>query len=1030
MPPSTYSRLQADAREQHFTQSDSVVAPAAGRRRGCRCRRRRALDRELELREELGHRGRVRVARQRSQALGTAALRVRGARDASDSAVQAPCAMSLVDRSGQPSHALTGWLRRRAPREGIAPAPQPWHHRTAEASLARLGVAPERGLDEEEVERRRSRVGRNTLTVRHERPALVRFLLQFHAPLVYILLVATAATLLLRDWIDSAVIFGVVFVNAVIGFLQEAKALQAIHALAHRLAGQATVLREGDERRIPSAELVPGDIVVLLAGDKVPADLRLVRARELRVDESLLTGESIPVAKHTDPVPFDALLSSRHDMAYATTLVTYGQARGVVVETGDRTEIGRISRLMASAEELATPLTRKLAWFSRVLLVAIAALAAVSFVVGTLRGESAQDMLLASVALAVGAIPEGLPAALTIILAIGVARMARRGALIRKLPAVETLGSTTVICSDKTGTLTENQMTVQEMATVDDDFDVTGVGWDPSGRVVSRRGGAGSESAALREGLVAAALCNDAKLERVGGRWEVQGDPTEASLLVAARKVGLDEARERLRMPRLDEVPFESHRQLMATLHEAREGRPRVVFVKGATERLLPLCSDALDRDGERVPLDAQAMHARAGSMASRGLRVLAIARTHVGAAQSSLAGDLAGLTLLAVAGMIDPPRPEAIAAIAACRSAGIHVKMITGDSPLTAAAVAARVGLADAGTPLLALNGHAIEAMSDEDLERRVDDVGVFARVTPEHKLRLVRALQARGHVVAMTGDGVNDAPALKRANIGVAMGLSGTDVAKEASDMVITDDNFASIAAAVEEGRGVFENLMKFIVWTIPTNVGEGLVVLAAVAAAVPLPILPTQVLWLNMSTALLLGLMLAFEPKDRDAMKHPPRAPRAPLLDLTLVLRTVLVVTILLVAAFGTFEYEQTHGATVAAARTSVVNTFVAVESTYLFSCRSLRRSVFQVGLLSNPLLLAGVGAMVALQLLFTYATPMNEVFGSAPIDLDAWARVVAAGVAAYVVVGFEKWARRRWTLGHRHRGAIKHRGQAVH
>jgi Ca2+-transporting ATPase len=758
---------------------------------------------------------------------------------------------------------------------------------------------------------------------------------------------------------------------------------------------------------------VPGDVVLLQSGDRVPADLRLFHVRNLHVDESALTGESLPVAKHPDPLALDTILAERKNLAYAGTLITSGQAEGVVWAIGDQTETGRIGRLIASAVELSTPLTRKIAHFSRIVLWVILALAAVTFIIGIARGEKPVEMFMAAVALAVGAIPEGLPAAVTIVLAIGVARMAKRQAIIRKLPAVETLGSTTVICSDKTGTLTENQMTVQEVYAGGKLYEVTGAGYEPKGDF--RFEGAVvkvPEHPALAECLRAGVLCNEAQLVREDGLLKVQGDPTEAALLVAAEKGGLLHADTHRASPRVDMIPFESEHMFRATLHETRKGR--VIYKVGALERLLERCTDTLGERNTLVALDEDAVHRAVEKMAARGLRVLALARRQVEAHHARLehAHVAEGLTFLGLQGMMDPPRPEAIAAVRQCQRAGIAVKMITGDHLVTARAIAGQIGLLgrEEHGKLVALSGRELEKVSDEALPEVAERTAVFARVAPEQKLRLVKGLQALDHVVAMTGDGVNDAPALKQADIGVAMGATGTDVAKGAAAMILTDDNFASIEAAVEEGRGVFDNLTKFIVWTLPTNAGEALVLLTAILFGTVLPALPGQLLWVNMMTALLLGLMLVFEPKERDLMARAPRDPKRPLLTFPLVMRTGLVSLILLAGAFWLFFWELgMEGASEAAARTAVINVIVLVELAYLFSCRSLNHSVFAIGWFTNPWAIGGALAMLAAQLLFTYAPVMNKLFHTAPIDAESWLRIASVAGAAFVAVELEKWLR---------------------
>ena len=884
-----------------------------------------------------------------------------------------------------------------------------WHQLSADALLARLNTALETGLSDSEVLARRVLHGENRITPKPGKGALLRFVLQFAQPLVVVLVLAGGVTALLGEWVDSGVIFGVTLINALIGFIQEGRAENALAALAQSVSSEVTVLRGGEKLRLPSSALVPGDVVLLAAGDKVPADLRLFRAKELQAIESALTGESTAVAKHSDALPEDTLLAERGNMAYAGTVMISGQGAGIVIATGDATETGRISRLIAEAPDLSTPLTKKMAVFSNWLLIAIGLLAMFTFAVGLWRGESAFDMFMAAVALAVGAIPEGLPAAMTITLAIGVSRMAKRRAIIRKLPAVETLGSTTVICSDKTGTLTENQMTVRVLYAGGGRVPVSGSGYAPTGEIADNAPIAG----ALRECLLAGALCNDAGLRKAGRHWEITGDPTEGALLVAARKGGLDESSLHKRFPRVDEIPFDSTRQYMATLHDI-DGT-RIAYFKGAIEQLLPRSSSMLDTAGKAVPIDAQGIEQVAGEMAAEGLRVLAVARWRPVAGEVFSAAQIGAnldrdLEFIGLVGMIDPPRPKAIAAIKTCHAAGIVVKMITGDHAVTALSIACQIGISKAGDKVL--TGRDLALLDDQALRAVAQSVNVFARVEPEQKLRLVRALQADGEVVAMTGDGVNDAPALKQADIGIAMGLAGTDVAKEAADMVLTDDDFAAIEAAVEEGRGVYDNLVKFITWTLPTNFGEGLVIVAAIVAGTTLPITPLQILWINMTTAVFLGLMLAFEPIERGIMQRAPRRPGTAILSGALVWRIVLVSVLLLAGSFGLFLLELQQGHTLPEARTVAVNVFVVVEAFYLFQCRSLAQPTLRAGLFSNPAIWVGVATMAVLQLLLTYVPLMNRLFATAPIGVAEWLEIFAVGVVSALVVGADKqWASRQ-------------------
>ena len=892
----------------------------------------------------------------------------------------------------------------------------PWHNLAADKIMTLLGSNHEKGLDPEEARQRLDQFGANALTAKQGQSSWMRFLLQFHQPLIYILIAAGVITAALQEWVDSGVIFGVVLVNGIIGYIQESKAESALAALADTMVAEATVVRHGQKKRVPSADLVPGDIVLLQAGDKVPADLRLLKIRDLQVDESALTGESVPVEKGVAPLDRDTILAERINMAYASSMVTYGQGTGIVTATGDHTEVGRISQLISSAQDLATPLTRKIAHFSHILLYAILLLAAITVAVGMLRGQPLFDMFMAAVALAVGAIPEGLPAAVTITLAIGVSRMAKRRAIMRKLPAVETLGSTTVICSDKTGTLTENQMTVQAIMAGGVHYEVSGAGYAPLGRIVRQDGADDVNTTALNECLRAGVLCNDSLLLEKDGSWQVQGDPTEGALLASAAKGGFNEKETEERYPRLDSIPFESQHQYMATLHDTGASKPRIVYIKGAVEQILAKCTGAIDIDGKSTQLHSDMIHQDVSHMAARGLRVLAFACKELPSETMGISHEdvSTGLTFLGLQGMIDPPRAEAVSAVKICQTAGIDIKMITGDHPMTAAAIAGQIGIFtgdfDETGKGAVLTGSMLEKLSDEELISAAEETSVFARATPEQKIRLVRALQATGNVVAMTGDGVNDAPALKQANIGVAMGITGTDVSKEAADMVLTDDNFSSIEAAVEEGRSVFDNLTKFIVWTLPTNLGEGLVILVAVFLGVTLPILPVQILWINMTTAGFLGLMLAFEPKEPGIMQRQPRNPDTPILTGELITRIFLVGTLLLIGSFGLFQWELATGASLDQARTVAVNTFVIMELYYLFNCRSLSKSIFQLGIFTNMWVFGGVAVMLLIQIVYTYLPLMNRLFHSAAIGADSWVRIVLAGLAAFIIVEAEKKLRR--------------------
>ena len=885
-----------------------------------------------------------------------------------------------------------------------------WHNLPLNTLSENLQVDIQCGLSDNEAKLRLKRYGLNRLTPQRGKSAWRLLFEQINQPLVYILLIAAAITGFLEEWVDSSVIFGVVLVNTVIGFIQESNALKAIDALSRVLTITSTVLRDGQRRSIPATELTIGDLVVLQSGDKVPADLRLLQSRELQIDESALTGESVPVEKSTRVLSSETVLADRCNMAYSSTLVTYGNGLGVVVDVGDNTEIGRINSLLSNTIELETPLTRKISQFSQLLLWVIIGLAAVTFAVGVWRGQPLLDMFMASVALAVGAIPEGLPAALTITLAIGVSRMAKRNAIIRKLPAVETLGSTTVICSDKTGTLTQNQMTVQAVFAGGELFDITGSGYTPDGEIrLNNTTVAHQDYPTLIECLKAGLLCNDARLYAENDNWYIEGDPTEGALLVSAHKAGLHHASISTSHPRLDAIPFESQHQFMATLHLNQVVDARHIYLKGSLESILARCDKMFDAKMQPIALDKAKLHQYVENLAAQGLRVLAFARGdhHDNAVTHKEVSE--GLTFLGLQAMIDPPRPEAITSIAACYQAGIQVKMITGDHPITALAIAKQLGMQQTEQ---VITGADLQTMNETQYSKLVEQCAVYARIAPEQKLQIVQALQANGHIVAMTGDGVNDAPALRQANIGVAMGHGGTEVAKEAAAMVLTDDLFSTIAAAVEEGRGVFDNLIKFIVWTLPTNGGEGLVISAAIFANVALPITPLQILWINMSTAVLLGLMLAFEPKEPDLMHRKPREPEEPILNGVLIFRIFLVSTLMLIGAFGLFEYALQHGESLASARTVAANVFVFCEMFYLFNCRSLAYSMLHVGIFSNLWVIFGALTMTLFQLLFTYWEPMQKLFDTAEFAPEQWWLILGVALIIYLTVGLEKFLRQHF------------------
>jgi magnesium-transporting ATPase (P-type) len=885
--------------------------------------------------------------------------------------------------------------------------PPPWHELSAEEVLG-IQRSDAAGLSEVEAAGRLAEHGLNRLPEPMQRSALRRFVSQFRNILIYVLLTASLVTALLGEWADTGVILGVVLINALIGFVQEGKAERALEAISEMLSPRARVMRQGKRVDIAAEQLVPGDIVLLEAGDLVPADLRLLRARNLHIEEAILTGESVPTEKSAAPAGRAAALGDRTSMAWSGTLVTAGTGSGVVVATGAATEIGRISALLSDVKTLATPLTRQLERFARVLSGVIGAVAVATMTGGVLlHGYPLEHMFIAAVGLAVAAIPEGLPAIITITLAIGVQRMARRNAIIRRLPAVETLGSVSVICSDKTGTLTRNEMTVSRVILTARDYAVTGVGYDPDGAL---RAGDEEPDPSLDVQLMelcrAAVLCNDADFEQGPSGTVLQGDPTEGALLVLAMKAGLQPARLRSRHPRDDAIPFESERRYMATLHRDHESR-QFIFIKGAPERVLPMCDNAAAAAGSAV-LDTGAWLESAEALAAGGLRVLALAcRTRDAGRKGELARSEVehSLTLLGLVGMIDPPRQEAITAVTQCRSAGIAVKMITGDHLATARAVASAMGIGDGRTAVL---GDALQEMSDEALQSAVTDTDVFARASPEHKLRIVEALQAQGRVVAMTGDGVNDAPALKRADVGVAMGRGGTEVARQAAEMVLSDDNFASIESAVEEGRTVYDNIRKAILFILPTNAAEAMMILLAIVLGRSLPITPLQILWVNMVTAVTLALALAFEPPERDIMARPPRRPNEPLLGRFVIWRIAFVSLIMVTGTFTLFVHARAAGYEIEAARTLAVNALVMYEAFYLLNVRHVLAPTLNLGgLAGNRVAIGAVAAVLGVQLLFTYLPVMNTLFGTAPLDAADWLLVMLVAATVVPLVEFEKF-----------------------
>ncbi|MGB3532508.1 MAG: cation-transporting P-type ATPase [Microcoleaceae cyanobacterium] len=880
------------------------------------------------------------------------------------------------------------------------PSPSLSYHALSSHEIVEgLASSAENGLTSEEVALRYQQYGKNELQFKPGKPAWLRFLLQFNQPLLYILILAGIVKAFLGSWTNASVIWGVTLINAIIGYIQEAKAEGAIASLAKAVTTETTVLREGQPLRISSQDLVPGDIVMLASGDKVPADLRLLRLRNLQVDESALTGESLPVEKSTQVLGDDTPLAERHNMAYAGSFVTFGQGKGIVVAIANATEVGQISQSMSNRVSLTTPLTRKFEKFSHTLIYGILALAAFTFVVGLGQGESWVQMFEAAVALSVSAIPEGLPAVVTITLAIGVNRMAKRNAIIRKLPAVEALGSATVICSDKTGTLTENQMTVQEIYAGTKHYRVSGGGYSPKGEITSRDNDNNQIAfegdnlpPVLASCLMAGILCNDSQLKQKGTDWSVEGDPTEGALITVGEKAGLSQGGLTAVQPRLDSIPFESDYQYMATLHD---GESRMIYVKGSVEALLSRCHQMLDASGQAIAADAAQIKQEVEAMAGQGLRVLAFAQKTASPHQHAIDHeDIArDLVFLGLQGMIDPPRPEAIAAVHACQSAGIRVKMITGDHIATARAIAKRMGIQTNGD-VIAFGGQELTPMNQSEMENAAIEGSVFARVAPAQKLQLVEALQAQGNIVAMTGDGVNDAPALKQADIGIAMGKGGTEVARESADMLLTDDNFASIEAAVEEGRTVYQNLRKAIAFLLPVNGGESMTILISALLARDLPILSLQILWLNMINSITMTVPLAFEPKSPGMMEKPPRNPNEPLLTPKLLRRILIVSVFNWILIFGIFEWANSTTGDIAVARTMAIQALVAARIVYLISISQLGKNIVEYlrgrtnEIAPAPILLLGIATAIILQVLFSQWGVMNVLFETASLTWNQW------------------------------------------
>jgi magnesium-transporting ATPase (P-type) len=877
----------------------------------------------------------------------------------------------------------------------VVPTP---HALAAEEVLRRLGSSAN-GLSTSEAEQRLRSVGPNALPEPPRQSALSRFVGHFNDVLIYILLGAAALKALLRDWVDFAVILAVAVVNAFVGFVQEGRAQKALDALRTMLSLEAHARRDGEWGLVGATALVPGDVVRLRSGDRVPADLRLLTATNLQVDEAALTGESVPVTKDVAGVAADSGVADRTSMAYSGTIVTSGTAEAVVTATGVATEIGRIQTLVAEVDHVDTPLTRQLNHLGTQLSVLIALLVGVMlFVGGVVHGFGLEELVSAAIGFAVAAVPEGLPALVTITLALGVQQMAHRKAITRKLTAVEALGSVSTICSDKTGTLTQNEMTARTVVTAGGRYAAHGLGYAPEGRLVTEAG----QPAALPEHpdlaalLRSAAACVDARVEQQDGQWRVVGQPTEGALRVLVAKAGGGEGGVR----RLAQLPFESAHKYSATLDQV--GDARAVHLVGAPDQLLDRSAYQLSGGCGTDPLDRHWWDAVVDQLGAQGLRVLAAAELAVPPDAETLTHEVVrgGLTFLGVVGIVDPPRPEAVEAIAECHRAGIRVKMITGDHAGTALSIARELGIAAPEGPVLTLTGAELEQMSAEALAGRVRDVDVYARTSPEHKIRIVSSLQAHGEVAAMTGDGVNDAPALTRADVGVAMGIKGTEATKEAADIVLADDNFATIERAVEEGRRIYDNIRKSVVFLLPTNGAQSLVILVAVLLGLSLPLDPVQILWVNLVTAVTLSLSLAGEPAEAGIMDRPPRPSGEPVLSRAPLVLILYASVLMGGATLLVYLLERNLDASHRTAQTAAVAMLALGQTAFLFVCRFLGRS--SIGLHAfrgNRLVLVSAGAMILLQLLFTYAPFMHEWFHSQPLEPRDWALTAGLAVAVF-------------------------------
>lgn len=885
-----------------------------------------------------------------------------------------------------------------------------WHSLSTQNIFEQLSSSID-GLNLNSVLRRQEEFGFNRLSAVHSISKLKRFLAQFNNILIYALIGSSVITAFLGHLFDTAVILTVVFANAVIGFIQEGKAENALDSIRHMLAPKANVLRDGVRNSIPAEELVPGDIVYLESGDKVPADCRLLTCFSMFVDEAILTGESVASEKHTNSVNEDSNLGDRSCMLYSGTIISAGQGSAIVVATAGNTEIGKINHLLSSIETLETPLVKQMAVFAKWLTFFI--LVAATFLLSYglfIQNYSFNDIFMSVVSLSVAAIPEGLPAILTITLAIGVKAMANRNAIVRRLPSIETIGAVSVICTDKTGTLTRNEMIVSSALTDQQIFTLEGEGYAPSGCILLDEKKVQSSEYPLLEKIARAALlCNDASIHESEGVWKVSGDPMEGALLAFSGKAGLQADIENKDWIRKDIIPFDADHRYMATLN-SKHGEASFIFVKGAPERLLAMSKSQTSSEGDAAQLDTTYWQQKAEEIASHGQRVLAFGVIPVDKDFASLTRDTVegNVQLLGMLGMIDPPREEAIQAVSECHSAGICVKMITGDHAGTALAIANKVGLKHCS---VALTGKDIDSLNDQELEIAIKTTDVFARTSPEHKLRLVMALQSRNEVVAMTGDGVNDAPALKRADIGIAMGLKGSEAAKDASDLVLADDNFASIVAAVKEGRTVYDNIQKVVSWTLPTSTGEAMIISVALLLGLTLPITPIQILWINLITTVTLGFALAFDPSEKGVMTRSPRKQKTPLITLNLIWHIFFVSLLFVLAIFGITHYSNSALNSISHTQTLALHALVILEIFHLLFIRNLFGTKFTLSFLKgSKILWLTISLVLIAQLAIIYLPGFQSIFGTSSLTIMEWALLFCFGVALFVLLELEKQLQR--------------------